>query len=198
MKFSIHLVLILISFSYACNSKKTKEEVKIITIEDSKINDSLTFDDIKEKLFYVHPTDDSNFCDLSKIIETDCGVGYYYFNKKGKVTFTFECVGDTSILYFLGSYKANKDKITCQFEYSYECFFDSIGNSFKGTGKLLKEKELINMDVYKSECKGIYGFNNGAEKSEEKEFYILQKANKVQSEIFWNFFRQSKVRKEYL
>ncbi|MFN5418318.1 MAG: hypothetical protein ACK5B9_14770 [Flavobacteriia bacterium] len=175
-----------------------KKESKNVTFSDSKLSDTLTFDDIKGNLFYINPTDDSYFCDLSKIIETDCGIGYFYFNKLGKVTFTFECVGDTSIVYILGSYEVNKSIISCNFEYSFECFFDSIGNSFKGKGNLVKEKELIKMEIYKANCKDVFGFNNGAEKSEEKEFYVLQKASKTQNEIFWNFFKSSKVKSEYL
>jgi hypothetical protein len=201
--FDINRVILFITvfiFSlHSCSSKP--DSIKLLTKEQfSKNIDTINFKTnyIKDKLFFFQPTTDSKFCNLSKIIETDCGIGYFYFNEKNKVTFTFQCVGDTSIIYFLGSYNQTQDKITCLFEYSYECFFDSIGNSFKGKGKLIKEKEATNMEIFKSNCKDTYGFNNGAEKLEEKEFYVLQIANKIQSEIFWRFFNSSKVKTDYL
>lgn len=197
-KFSIHTLLfcLLISFLYSCNSKKKVKQN--VTIEKLNINDSLAFDNIKGKLFFSQPTNDSKFCDLSKIIETDCGVGYYYFNKQGLVTFTFECVGDTSIVYFLGSYKKSKNGINCHFDYSYECYFDTIGNQFRGKGKLVKEKDWFDIEVLVSTCPETYGYINEYEDSKDKEYYLIQRANKTQSETFWNFFRQSLVKKKYL
>jgi hypothetical protein len=192
------VLITLITFSvFSCKSV-TKRTDNLTNINGHEKNDLLNLElvDIKGKLYFLQPTIDPKFCDLSKIIETDCGLGYYYFNNKGKVTFTFQCVDDTSIVYFLGSYKKSKNGINCHFDYSYECFFDTVGNQFKGKGKLVKEKDLFEIKILVTDCTDTYGYVNEYEDS--KNYYLIQKANKIRSEIFWNFFRQSKVKKDYL
>ncbi|MES2588905.1 MAG: hypothetical protein V4622_07990 [Bacteroidota bacterium] len=192
------LLITLIVFSVvACKSESKKEQV-FKNEEIVNTVDSSNFDNIKGKLFSFQPTNDSKFCDLSKIIETDCGIGYFYFNNKNKITFTFECVGDTSIVYFLGSYKKDKNSLKCHFDYSYECFFDSIDDKFMGKGNLVSKKDWFDIEVLVSNCPETYGYIGEYADSKDKAYYLIQRANKRQSEIFWNFFKTSKVKAEYL
>jgi hypothetical protein len=186
----------LLLFSCGKKSKPTKtvEPTKTITAKPKPTTSVTPTKYFDNTLYRYAPVNGEDICNAT-VFATDCGIGNFYFTKKGNVFFTFFCMGQDSTSYLIGKYSITNTSIKCTFNKKY-AYYEPTDKNVKvdvNSGKIKTTKSLP-LELKKLNCEK---FNYVVMDDNKKEKYVLQKSSGENTQRFFTDFKKIKTFEQF-